>query len=149
MHPRVLGWVQGTGTPLGVMADMLAATINPHLAGFNQAPALAEHQVLRWFAELMEWPIDATGLFVSGGTVANLIGLAVARNAKSSADIREEGLQACDRRLICYCSTETHSWINRTVEVLGLGRKSLRKIPVDEVYRMNIAELERAISYGR
>lgn len=144
VHPRFLGWVQGTGTPLGAMADMLAAMINPHMAGFNQAPALAEHQVLRWFAELMEWPIDASGLLVSGGSVANLIGMTVARNSKARG-IREEGLQSERPRLICYCSSETHSWINRTVEVLGLGQQSLHKIPVDENYRMVLPDLSQAI----
>src|ERR1700693_3605895 len=79
LHPRFWGWVQGTGTPLGMMADMLAAGLNPHLGGFDQAPALVEHQVLAWLAELMGMPRTTSGLLVTGGTMANLVGVAVAR----------------------------------------------------------------------
>ena len=57
----LLGWVQGNGTPLGMMADMLASGLNPHLAGFNHAPALVEHQVLAWLADLMGFPAGSSG----------------------------------------------------------------------------------------
>src|SRR5215813_6066989 len=60
LHPRFWGWVQGTGTPLAMMADMLASALNPHMAGFHQAPALVEHQVLAWLAELMGFPAQAS-----------------------------------------------------------------------------------------
>lgn len=103
-HPRFWGWVQGNGTPLGMMADMLAAGINPHMAGFNQAPALVEHRVVAWLAELLGFPADASGLFVSGGSMANLLGLAVAQHASSNT--------------ICYGSTETHSWAKKTAKLL-------------------------------
>ena len=83
LHPRFWGWVQGTGTPLAALAEMLAAALNPHLAGFNQAPALVEHQVLGWLAELMGMP-GASGVLVGGGSMANLLGLAVARNARAT-----------------------------------------------------------------
>src|SRR5262244_4018708 len=63
LHPRFWGWVQGTGTPLAAMAEMLAASLNPHLAGFNQAPALVEHQVVSWLAGLMGMP-EASGVLV-------------------------------------------------------------------------------------
>jgi aromatic-L-amino-acid/L-tryptophan decarboxylase len=146
-HARFFGWAQGNGTPLGMLADMLASGINAHLAGFNQAPALVEHQVLGWLAELMGMPADSSGLLVSGGTVANLIGVAVARHARAGFDIRMEGLQGQGRpRLLVYCSTETHSWLNRCVEVLGLGRHAVRRIPVDSDYRMNLTLLEEAIA---
>ncbi|MBD0319848.1 MAG: amino acid decarboxylase, partial [Gemmatimonadetes bacterium] len=91
LHPRFSGWVQGNGTPLGMMADMLAAAINPHMAGFDQAPARVEHEVLRWLAGLMGMP-GASGLLVSGGTMASTVGLAVARHARAGFDVREEGL---------------------------------------------------------
>jgi glutamate/tyrosine decarboxylase-like PLP-dependent enzyme len=73
LHPRFFGWVQGNGTPLAMMADMLAAGLNPHLAGFNQAPALVEMQVLCWFVELMGFPSTASGLLVLGGSMANIL----------------------------------------------------------------------------
>ncbi len=146
-HARFFGWAQGNGTPLGMLADMLAAGINAHLAGFNQAPALVEHQVLGWLSELMGMPADSSGLLVSGGTVANLIGVAVARHARAGFDIRTEGLQGQGRPLLTvYCSTETHSWLNRCVEILGLGRNAVRRIPVDADYCMNPALLDEAIA---
>ena len=96
LHPRYWGWVQGNGTPLGMMADMLAAGLNPHLAGFNQAPTLVEHQVIGWLAEIMGFPGDSSGLMVTGGSMANILGVAVARYAaltRAGFDIREHGLQ--------------------------------------------------------
>jgi aromatic-L-amino-acid/L-tryptophan decarboxylase len=81
LHPRYWGWVQGNGTPLGMMADMLAAGLNPHLAGFNQTPTLVEHQVIGWLAEIMGFPPAASGLLVTGGSMANVLGVAVARHA--------------------------------------------------------------------
>jgi hypothetical protein len=67
LHPRYWGWVQGNGTPLAMFADMLASGLNPHLAGFNHAPALVEHQVIAWFAELLGLPAGSSGLMVTGG----------------------------------------------------------------------------------
>ena len=142
LHPRFWGWVQGNGTPLAMMADMLASGMNPHMAGFNQAPALVEHQVISWLTELMGFPKSASGLLVSGGTMANTIGLAVARHAKAGFDIREEGLQGANRpRMVFYGSTETHSWASKAAELLGLGRSAFRKVAVDDAGRLDVARL--------
>lgn len=109
LHPRFWGWVQGTGTPLAMLAEMLASGMNPHMAGFDQAPALVEHQVLWWLTGLMGMPEESTGILGSGGTLANIVGMAAARHAKAGYDIRERGLQEPGRpRLVLYCSTETH-----------------------------------------
>jgi glutamate/tyrosine decarboxylase-like PLP-dependent enzyme len=149
-HPRFWGWVQGTGTPLAMLADMLASGINPHLAGFNQAPALVEHQVLRWLTELMGMPESSTGVLGSGGTMANIVGLVVARHAKAGFGIREEGLQGGARpRLMVYASSETHGWAQKAVELLGLGDRSLGRIPVDAEYRIDVAKLRATIAADR
>lgn len=156
-HPRFWGWVQGNGTPLGMMADMLAAGINPHLAGFNQAPALVEHEVIRWLAELLGMPADASGLLVTGGTMANTLGLAVARHAIASRmhiDVREDGLQtdAGDTsrgRLVFYGSTETHNWARKAAEFLGLGNRSFHRVPVDAEYRIDVSALVRMVDEDR
>ncbi|HEY7025975.1 MAG TPA: pyridoxal-dependent decarboxylase [Gemmatimonadales bacterium] len=149
-HPRFWGWVQGTGTPLGMMADMLASGLNAHLAGFNQAPAEVEHQVLRWFTELMGMPKETSGVLASGGTMANILGLTVARHAKAGFDVRREGLQGDKHeRLVFYGSTECHSWAQKGAELLGLGSESLRLIPVDHDYRISITRLKEAITADR
>lgn len=153
IHPRFWGWVHGTGTPLAMMADMLAAGLNPHLAGFNQAPALVEHEVIRWLAELMGMPSNTSGVLVAGATMANVLGLTVARYAKArdaGFDVREEGLQGHTRpRMMMYGSVETHAWANKAAELLGLGRASFRQIPVDEGYRIDHAELAAAVAADR
>jgi aromatic-L-amino-acid decarboxylase len=148
LHPRFWGWVQGTGTPLGMMAEMLAAAMNPHLAGLNQAPALVEHQVIRWLAELMGFPADAGGVLVTGGTMANLLGLAVARHARAGWDVREEGMEA-GPRLTVYGSAETHGWIRKAVELMGMGHRAFRPVPVDSEYRIDLAALAAAVRDDR
>jgi len=148
IHPRFWGWVQGNGTPLGMMAAMLGAAINPHMAGFNQAPALVEHQVLSWLAELMGMP-DASGILVSGGTMANVIGLAVARNEKAGFDLRREGLQGAASRMTFYGSSETHGWARKAGELLGLGAASFRATPVDDQYRIDRDALRSLVASDR
>jgi len=149
-HPRFWGWVQGTGTPLGMMADMLASGLNAHLAGFNQAPAEVEHQVLSWLTELMGMPSQSSGVLPGGGTMANILGLAVARHAKAGPDIRREGLQRPGRpRLALYGSHETHSWAQKGTELLGLGSEALRLVPVDAEGRIEVAALRDTIAADR
>ena len=147
-HPRFWGWVQGNGTPLGMMADMLAAAMNPHMAGFNQAPALVEKQVIRWLAEAMGFPVGASGLLVSGGTMANLVGLAVARHTQAGFDVRRQGLGPYPRMMV-YGSTETHDWARKACELLGLGSESLRLIPVDAQHRILVPVLREAVRSDR
>lgn len=149
-HPRFFGWVQGTGTPLAMMADMLAAGMNPHLAGFDQAPALVERQVLAWMAELMGMPTSASGILVSGGTMANITALIVARHAQAGFDIRTEGLQGASRpRLLVYGSDETHRWVITAVELLGLGSRAFRRVPVDDDFRIDVMALRAMIAADR
>lgn len=149
-HARFWGWVQGTGTPLAMMADMLAAAMNPHMAGFDQAPALVEKQVLAWLTELMGMPRESSGVLVSGGTIANLIGLAVARHAKAGFDIREHGLQGYrGPRLVFYASVETHGWCQKAAELLGLGNSAFRRVQAGSDVRMDVAALRTLIESDR
>jgi aromatic-L-amino-acid/L-tryptophan decarboxylase len=149
-HPRFWGWVQGTGTPLAMMADMLVAAMNPHMAGFNQAPALVEEQVLAWLAEMMGMPRESSGVLVSGGTMANLIGLAVARHGKAGFDVREHGLQGYrGPRLVFYASCETHGWCRKAAELLGLGNSAFRRVPADVRHRIDVNALSTLIEGDR
>ena len=148
-HPRAWGWVRGNGTPLAMLADMLASGINAHLGGGQQAPTLVEEQVLQWLKEMMGMPAESSGILTSGGTMANLLGLAVARHAKAGFDLREEGLQGAHPTLLVYGSTETHMWARKSMEFLGLGNQALRQIPVDAESRIDLEALKSQIKVDR
>jgi glutamate/tyrosine decarboxylase-like PLP-dependent enzyme len=152
IHPRFWGWVMGTGSPVGALADFLASTMNPHLAGYDQSPAIIERQVLDWLIELMGFPAEASGVLVSGGTEANMNGLVAARVAKAGFDVRGEGLGA-GPPLTVYASVETHSWLSLACEIMGLGRGAFRAIPVDDDHRIDVAacraRIEADLAEGR
>ena len=148
IHPRFWAWVIGTGTPLGVLAEMLAATMNSNVGGADHAAIAVEAQVLGWLKEMMGFPESASGLLVSGGSMANLVGLAVARNARAERDVAEQGLAAA-RPMTLYASTETHNSVKKAASVLGLGWSGLRSIPVDAELRIDVAALEKAIAADR
>lgn len=149
-HPRFWGWVQGNGTPLGMLADMLASGMNPHMAGFDQAPVLVEKQVLAWLTELMGLPVETSGILIGGGTMANVTGLVVARHAKAGFDVRELGLQGGGHpKLMLYGSTETHGWAQKAAELMGLGNCAFRRVAVDENFRVDLSDLRRAVAEDR
>lgn len=148
LDPRFFGWVQGTGTPLGAMADMLASALNPHMAGFDQAPALVERQVTDWLRTLMGFPAGSTGLLVSGGSMASVTAMAVARQAMAGFDVAELGA-AGGPPLVVYASTETHGWIDKAMVLLGLGRRALRRVAVRGDHTLDVDALRRAVHADR
>lgn len=148
-HPRFWGWVIGTGTPLGMFADMLASGMNAQLFGAQHSAVLVEEQVLEWCKEMLGFPATGSGLFVSGGTMANLIGVAVARNSMASFDVMKDGLGSAPSRLTFYGSMETHSSIGKSAMLLGLGTDAFRKIPVNERFEVDIEALQRVIAADR
>lgn len=143
-HPRFWGWVMGNGTPTGMLAEMLAAGMNPHLAGYDQSAAIIERKVISWLAELMGYPASASGVLVSGGTAANLNGLLAARVAKAGWDIREHGVQG-GPPLVVYGSVETHSWARKACDIMGLGRQGFCAIAVDNAHRIDLVACRQAI----
>ena len=149
IHPRFWGWVMGSGTPFGVLAEMLAATMNPNLGGGNHVANNVELQVLDWCKEMLGFPLSASGLLVSGGSMANFVGLTVARNAKAGFDIRRQGLPAAPKRLVLYGSVEMHSSIEKAVELLGLGRDALRMIPTNDRFQIDLVALKKSIAEDR
>jgi glutamate/tyrosine decarboxylase-like PLP-dependent enzyme len=144
-HPRFWGWVMGNNTPLAVLADMLASAVNPNMGGGDHAAVKVEAQVIEWCKQMFGFPAEASGLLLSGGSMANLIGLAVARHAKSGFDVREEGIAASPRPMTIYGSVEMHSSLQRGVEILGLGNRHLRKIPVNVEFQIDVDALRRSI----
>jgi aromatic-L-amino-acid/L-tryptophan decarboxylase len=150
VHPRFWGWVIGTGTPLAMLADMLASGMNPQVAEFDDAAAVVENQVIGWLVELLGMPAGTHGLLVSGGSMANFVGLAVARNARAGYDVRERGVHGSDLpQLIVYASSETHSSVRKAVELLGLGNQALRRVRVGPDYAIDVAALRQAIVADR
>lgn len=148
-HPRFWGWVEGTGTPFGMLAEMLAAGLNPNVNFGEQSPIYVELQVLDWCKQMLGYPGEASGLIVSGGSEANLVGLAVARNAKANFNVARDGLRGASQRLTLYGSTEMHNSIQKAVELLGLGSESLRRVPVDSGFRIDVEVLKNAIAEDR
>jgi aromatic-L-amino-acid/L-tryptophan decarboxylase len=142
IHPRFWGWVMGNGTPVGLLADLLGSAVNCHVSGYDQAATLVERQVIGWLAEMLDYPASASGLLVSGGTVANLIGIATARNHLAGVDVRRAGLDpGASGRLTIYGSDATHAWAERSCDLMGLGADGFRKVPADGEDRIRIDEL--------
>lgn len=144
-HPRFWGWVMGTGAPVDMLSEMLAAGINLQMGGGDSSGVHVEVQVIEWCKQMLGYPSGASGVLVSGASMANLIGLTVARNVKAPFNVRKEGLQQSQPRLIAYASTEVHSCHQKNMELLGLGSESLRLIPVDNEYQIDLDALETAI----
>lgn len=148
IHPRFWGRVCGTGTPMGVLAAMLAAAMNDNVATIDSASVRVEAQVIEWCRELMGFPTGASGVLVSGCSTANLVALAAAREARGGRDVRRRGVDA-PGRLTLYGSEEIHNSIDRAAAILGLGTDAVRKIPVDREFRLRLDSLEDAIARDR
>ncbi|MGM0944087.1 MAG: pyridoxal phosphate-dependent decarboxylase family protein [Bacteroidota bacterium] len=152
VHPRFFAWIQGTGTPLGSFADLLASGMNPNTTIGEHSAMYVDRQVINWCKELMNYPSDASGILVSGGSMANITALTVARNSFGDQQIRASGLRDVENRLVLYCSTETHSCIDKAAEIIGLGAKAVRKIPVNDSYEMRpellVEQIEKDLKSG-
>ena len=144
-HPRFYGWVNSPPAVIGVFAEALAAAMNPSCAGGNHAAIYVERQVLNWFKQIVGFPRDSMGLLVSGGSMAALTALTVARHAKCGFDIRLKGLQSSPRRLTIYKTAEGHGCHQKATELLGIGTENLKIIAHDSAFKMIPAELDHAI----
>lgn len=130
-HPRFFGYITSSPAPIGALADLLAAAVNPNLGGWQLSPIASEieGQAVRWIAELLGLPDSTEGLLVSGGNSANFHCFLAARRAKGGEALRAGGL-AAGPPLLVYASTETHTWIQKAADLFGHGTGSLRSIPV-------------------
>lgn len=145
-HPRFFGWVHGAGTPGGVIAETMAAAMNSNLGGRDHGAIYVERQVIDWCRKLFGFPDTASGLVVSGTSMATMIALTAARYKKVDYDVRRRGVQPSQGKLVGYASAEAHSCMARTFDLMGLGMDALRSVPVDADYSMNIEALRKAIA---
>lgn len=146
-HPLFMGWVQGAGTPVGMVADMLAAGINANCGGRDHIALDVERQIVVWMAELFGFPSDASGLFLTGSSQANFCALIVARRAAMEA-VRRDGLVRAPQ-LVAYTSSEAHSCIVQAMELSGIGSAHLRLVPVDGTRAMRVGALDAMIEQDR
>ena len=139
-HPRMFGYVQSPGAPLGVLADFLASSINANLTAWRSAPAPVELERLTidWLRQIMGMPDGAAGLFVSGGSMANLSALAAARARKTEQQNRQGTLKL-------YLSEQTHYSVAKAAGLLGLGPEAVRHVPCDPSFKINIESLRDMI----
>ncbi|MFA6154494.1 aspartate aminotransferase family protein [Mesorhizobium sp.] len=149
IHPRFWAWYMGSSNFTGALGDFLAAIQGSNLGGGNHAAGLMDSQVVNWCKEMLGFPASASGTLVSGGSMANIIGLTVARNTKAGIDVREHGVAAIEKPLRFYGSDQIHSCHRKAMEALGLGNRALRRIPTDAGLRIDIAALRAAIAEDR
>ncbi|MBZ9871608.1 aspartate aminotransferase family protein [Mesorhizobium sp. BR1-1-9] len=149
IHPRFWAWYMGSSNFTGALGDFLAAIQGSNLGGGNHAAGLMDCQVVNWCKQMLGFPVSASGTLVSGGSMANMIGLTVARNVKAGIDVREHGVAAIEKPLRYYGSDQLHSCHRKAMEALGLGNRALRRIPTDAGLRIDIAALRAAIAEDR
>ncbi len=147
-HPRFMGWVHGGGTAQGMLAEMLAAGLNANLGGRDHAPVEVERMVIRWAAEMFGFPPEATGLLVTGSSMANFIAILTAtRNVADGQALRQHGVGG--RRLVGYAGESAHGCVARAFDMAGLGEQALRRVPMDATFRMDMTALESLIAQDR
>ncbi len=151
-HQRFFGWANSPPTAIGIVAELLAATMNPSCAGGDHAAIYLERATVRWLMELMGFPTDGSmGILVSGGSMASLTGLATARQWASGRDgwsVRLDGAQG-GAQMTMYVSSETHTTVIKAAELLGIGSQYVRIIPADAEFRMDMSALEAAVIADR
>ena len=146
-HPGFFGWVHGGGTFVGALAEFLAGALNANLGGRDHAPIACERQVVAWAAEMLGFPATASGLLVTGTSVANLIAVLVARTRALGAGSREAGLRAAP--LVAYASAAAHGCVPRALDMAGIGAGALRMVPCESAGGLQIEALEAAIAEDR
>ncbi|MFC6732143.1 MULTISPECIES: pyridoxal-dependent decarboxylase [unclassified Haladaptatus] len=148
--PRYFGYVMGSGTMIGTLAEALAAAVNMNTGGWKPAPAATEveRRTISWLSELIGYDPDCGGLLTSGGTMANFIAVLTALRNVAEYDTTVKGLQTADRpgRYTLYMADhEGHSSLYRVADMLNLGREAVRLVPSKDDFTMDTAALERLL----
>jgi glutamate/tyrosine decarboxylase-like PLP-dependent enzyme len=149
-HPRFFGYITSSASPIGALADMLAAAVNPNCGAWSLSPIATEieRQSIRWIAELIGYTPDCGGILVSGGNMANMVCLIAAIRARAGWDVRARGV-AAGKPLVAYASSEVHTWLQKGLDLCGLGTDAMRAIPVDASLAMDVVALRRVIAEDR
>jgi len=150
-HPRFLAYVLGPPNGIAPFAEAIAATLNQNCNFWQLSPAanVIEQRVISWLSEMFEYPETAGGIITSGGSMASLVALSTAIQDKCPGDFRKTGLQSLKSPLVVYTSEEAHRCVEKDAVILGLGLDNVRKIPVDEAFRMRTDLLEVAVRNDR
>jgi glutamate/tyrosine decarboxylase-like PLP-dependent enzyme len=151
-HPRFYGYVTASPAHIGILAELLAAAVNANVGARQLAPIATEieAQTVRWLAELIGYPSDCGGLFVSGGNMANFTALLTARAAAAEWNVRTAGIgDACARPLHIYASEETHTWVQKSADMAGIGTDAIRWIPTDAALQMDVDRLRATLEKDR
>ena len=149
VHPGFMGWVHGGGTAVGMLAEMLAAGLNANLGGRDHIPIEVERQIVEWVRQMFGFPQQASGIFVTGTSMANLMAVLVARTAVLGRSARQRGLGHEGARLVAYTSTAAHGCISKAMDIAGFGSDALRCIGVDRTHRIDVAALRQRIAADR
>jgi aromatic-L-amino-acid decarboxylase len=149
VHPGFMGWVHGGGTAVGMLAEMLAAGLNANLGGRDHMPIEVERQVVEWVRSMFDFPAEASGIFVTGTSMANLMAVLVARTSARGQSARPHRIGPGGALLTAYTSKAAHGCISKAMDIAGFGSDGLRQIPVDECHRIDVAALRAQISRDR
>jgi aromatic-L-amino-acid decarboxylase len=149
VHPGFMGWVQGGGTATGMLAEMLAGGLNANLGGRDHAPIEVERQMVAWVRELFGFPKSASGLFVTGTSMANLLAVLVARTARLGKAARRDGIGQAGQKLRAYASISAHGCVAQAMDLAGFGSDALRLVPIDAASRLDVAALRAMIARDR
>jgi aromatic-L-amino-acid decarboxylase len=149
VHPGFMGWVHGGGTAVGMLAEMLAAGLNANLGGRDHIPIEVERQIVEWMRQMFGFPSKASGIFVTGTSMANLMAVLVARTAALGQSVRQQGLSDEGARLTAYTSAAAHGCITKAMDIAGFGSDALRCIEVDRSHRIDVAALRDRITLDR
>jgi aromatic-L-amino-acid/L-tryptophan decarboxylase len=149
VHPGFMGWVHGGGTAVGMLAEMLAAGLNANLGGRDHIPIEVERQIVEWTRTMFGFPAEASGIFVTGTSMANLMAVLVARTAMLGQSVRQHGLNDEGALLTAYTSTAAHGCIAKAMDIAGVGSDALRCIDTDRSHRIDVAALRARITVDR
>src|SRR5690349_8481511 len=149
LHPGFMGWVHGGGSAVGMLAEMLAAGLNANLGGRDHIPIEVERQVVDWVRQMFGFPAEASGLFVTGTSMANLMAVLVARTSVLGKPARRHGIGEPGALLTAYTSQAAHGCISKAMDIAGFGSDALRCVAVDRSHRIELAALRERIALDR